>query len=91
MVISSSDVSAGDYCKSSCGWHQQGPIWGRTVKYAWIGDPSNCRACQPNALVKDQFLWWSYGADKAPNNLVTDSMASVVRGCVPMRRNASSC
>jgi hypothetical protein len=78
VLLSSSDVAASAFCTSNCGWHQHGPIDGVNVKYAWIGDPTTCAACQPANLQPDEFLWWTNGGDKAPNNLVVDSMASVV-------------
>ena len=43
FVMTSSDVNASSgFCTQYCGWHTNGTIGGKDIKYAFIGDPARC-------------------------------------------------
>jgi len=76
FVFTSPDIQQYDdpsygFCTNSggkygyCGWHSNGRINGNTIKYAFVGTPSNCMYCEAQRI--------------SPNgNWVADSMASIV-------------
>jgi hypothetical protein len=67
MVLTSADVNeTSGFCTQYCGWHTNGTINGRDIKYAFIGNPDRC----PSAC-EDQTT--------SPNgNAGADGMASII-------------
>jgi len=68
LVLSSSEINeSSGFLTSYCGWHSFGSAGGKTVKYAFIGNPNrNLAAC-------------SYQTAASPNgNPGVDAMASVI-------------
>lgn len=67
FVLTSSDVTLSGFCNGYCGWHTNGNILGRDIKYSFVGNAgTQCpRSCAPYA--------------PGPNgNLGADGMASVL-------------
>jgi hypothetical protein len=67
MVLTSSDVNeTSGFCTQYCGWHTNGTINGRDIKYAFIGNPDRC----PSACAAQT---------TSPNgNAGADGMASII-------------
>ena len=43
FVLTSSDVTASSgFCTQYCGWHRNTSVGGKTIKYAFIGNPDRC-------------------------------------------------
>jgi hypothetical protein len=66
FVLTSADVTEGAFCGSYCGWHTRGTTNGKTIKYAFVGNPDACPgACSVQTI--------------GPNgNAGADGMASVI-------------
>lgn len=68
FVLTSSDVNeSSGFCTQYCGWHTDGTIGGKDIKYAFVGNPDRCpSACEMQTKV-------------SPNgNTGADGMASII-------------
>jgi len=83
-VLTSADVSEtsdiGGFCSDYCGYHITTTYQGSVVKYAFIGDPSNCIAgCTVPGAMGLYSVGPDSGAPLAPNgNWGADSMVSIM-------------
>lgn len=63
FVLTSSDVNeTSGFCTQYCGWHTDGSIGGRDIKYAFIGNPARCPSSCTNGTAAPN---GSVGADGA--------------------------
>lgn len=68
FVLTSSDVNeSSGFCTQYCGWHTDGTIGGKDIKYAFVGNPDRCpSACEMQTQA-------------SPNgNTGADGMASII-------------
>ncbi len=67
FVLTSSDVNeTTGFCTQYCGWHWWGTLNGQAIKYAFVGDPTNCLSACTN------------GTPSPNGNRGADGMASVI-------------
>jgi Phosphate-induced protein 1 conserved region len=52
FVLTSSDVAENSgFCDSYCGWHDHAFLFGRDIKYAFVGNPDRCpAACEAQTI-----------------------------------------
>ncbi len=63
FVLTSADVNeTSGFCTQYCGWHTDGSINGRDIKYAFIGNPARCPSACTNGTAAPN---GSVGADGA--------------------------
>lgn len=80
FVLTSSDVTEsmgvwGTFCGAYCGYHDSMNVDGVTIKFSFVGDPSNC----PSNCIPQKDLFVTSGLNKSPNdNWGADAMASVI-------------
>lgn len=68
FVLTSKDVNeTSGFCTQYCGWHTNGSINGKNIKYAFVGNPDRCpSACEEQS------------ASSPNNNPGADGMASII-------------
>jgi hypothetical protein len=69
FVLTSSDVNeTSGWCSVYCGWHTHGTVAGTDIKFAFVGDPTNCSSCVA-----------TMNQGSSPNgNIGADAMVSVM-------------
>ena len=71
VVLTSADVNlTSGFCTNYCGWHTNATLYGRNVRFMFVGDGSRCPRVNACAAVTDA---------TAPNgNAAADAMASIL-------------